>query len=63
MRRGSRKLWRDLAAAATKVAESKNYAEEYLGGVEVVNALEAIRVQGQKQLARDKAMQTQERLQ
>jgi hypothetical protein len=30
MRRGERKLYRELAAAATAVAESSNYAEEYV---------------------------------
>lgn len=37
MKPGERSNWRKLAAAAQKVADSKNYAEEYMAKVEFRN--------------------------
>lgn len=42
MKRGVRPIWRELAEAAQKVAESKNYAEEYVYQREFENALERL---------------------
>lgn len=46
MRRGQRKLWREVAEAATLVATSENYAQEYVYGAlfrDALNALAATR--------------------
>lgn len=42
MKRGERQLWRDVAVAATKLAESKNYAEEYFYGIAFRRAFDAL---------------------
>jgi len=42
MRRGERKMWRDLAEIADKVASSSNYAEEYMARREFTNKLNDI---------------------
>ena len=42
MRRGERKMWRDLAEIADKVASSSNYAEEYMSRIEFTNKLNDI---------------------
>ncbi len=39
MKRGVRPIWREVAEAAQKVAESKNYAEEYVYSAEFKRAL------------------------
>lgn len=39
MKRGVRPIWREVAEAAKKVAESKNYAEEYIYSIEFKSAL------------------------
>lgn len=48
MKRGQRKLWREVAASAQKVAESKNYAEEYMYGIEFGRAMDALLAAGAK---------------
>ena len=42
MRRGQRKIWRAVAEAAQAIAESTNYAEEYMAGVEFSNAMDEL---------------------
>ena len=38
MRRGERQAWRDVAEAAKKVAESSDYAQEYIGKIKLREA-------------------------
>lgn len=47
MKRGIRPIWRELAEAAQKVADSKNYAEEFMYAGEFFRAMERL-----EQLAR-----------
>lgn len=42
MKRGLRPIWRDVATAAQKVADSRNYAEEYMYGIEFRRALDSL---------------------
>jgi hypothetical protein len=46
MKRGIRPIWRELAEAAQKVADSKNYAEEYIYAAEFFRALERLERSG-----------------
>lgn len=42
MRRGERRLWRELRDAAAKVAASSNHAEEYMARVEFNRIVERL---------------------
>jgi hypothetical protein len=44
MRRGVRPIWREIAEAAQKVADSKNHAEEYVYTREFENVLSRLSI-------------------
>lgn len=42
MKRGQRKLWREVAESAALVASSENYAQEYMFGIRFTRAMDAL---------------------